>query len=126
MLHVILKASGRLLRPEGIAEFRTAVESINTVKPYSRIRRGKHERVKGYSPLRTARMTKKLREKAQKLINLAEANKLLNRARSIEGSKEMSLEEARKHLGGEPQLLSRHGGSVWRNTITGEEVAAKK
>jgi len=68
MLHVILKA-GRLLRPEGVAEFRTAVESITTVKPFTRTRKGHMERVKGFT--RVGKKAKDLRDKANKLRELA-------------------------------------------------------
>jgi len=96
VLHVILKA-GRLLRPEGVHEFRTAVAGITQVKPYTRTRRGRLERVKGY-PRAKAELIKKLKDKAWKLRDLADktedqgkiksyyrkANKLDERAHNLE------------------------------------------
>jgi len=70
MLHVILKA-GRLLRPEGVTEFRTAVAGITQVKPFTRVRRGRLERVKGY-PRAKVELIKKLKDKAWKLRDLAD------------------------------------------------------
>jgi hypothetical protein len=104
MLHVILKAKGRLLRPEGITEFRAAVSSIEQVKPFTRKRKGRLEWVKGHS-----REIKKLRDKAAKLRSIADqtedkgkikqyyskANKLDDRARALE--KEETSKERESH-----------------------------
>lgn len=110
MLHVILKA-GRLLRPEGVAEFRTAVAGITQVKPFTRVRRGRLERVKGY-PRAKAELIKKLKDKAWKLRHLADAtedqgkiksyyrkaNKLDERAHNLEAGM-VDPKESKKRFG---------------------------
>jgi hypothetical protein len=96
MLHVILKASGRLLRPVGVTEFRTAVAGITQVKPFTRVRRGKMERVKGYSRAK-AELIKKLKDKAAKLRSLADKIDDHNKVKSYYRQSE-KLEERARHL----------------------------
>ena len=117
MLHIILKASGRLLRPVGVTEFNTAVAGITQVKPFTRTRRGRMERVKGF-PRDKAKLIKKIKDKAAKLRAIADqtedkgkiksyyrqADKLDNRVRELE--LERYKEEVAK------PLLSGRGGLI--------------
>jgi len=84
MLHVILKARTRLLRPVGVTEFRTAVAGITQVKPFTRVRHGKMERVKGF-PRAKAELIKKLKDKAAKLRTIADQTEDKGKIKSYYG-----------------------------------------